>query len=210
MINLLIADDHPVVREGLKRIIKECSDIQLVDEAVNGDDVLTMCRNNKVDVLLLDISMPGMGFLELIHRLRKKNPDLKILILSMHSEDQYALRALRAGANGYLTKDRSSEELEYAIRHIHNGNAFVSESLAEILAAELKPDHKKNKHEVLSDREYEVLCMLASGMRIIDISNKIALSPKTVSTYHTRIFQKMQFNNDAELIRYAIKNDLIV
>lgn len=208
MIKLIIADDHPIVREGLKRMISECSDIDLLGEAVNGDEVLVMCRDSKVDVLLLDISMPGMGFLELIPRLRKKYPDLKILVLSMHSEDMYALRALRAGANGYLTKDRSSDELAYAIRHIHKGNAYVTNSLAEIMATELNPTHKKNRHEILSDREYEVLCMLGSGMRIVDISNKLALSPKTVSTYHTRILQKMKFNNDAELIHYAIKNEL--
>jgi two-component system, NarL family, invasion response regulator UvrY len=208
MINLFIADDHPIVREGLKRIIMECPDIELIDEAVNGDEVLAKIGNSIVDVLLLDISMPGMGFLELIPRLKQKQPDLKVLVLSMYSEDHYALRALRAGANGYLTKDRSSEELAYAIRHIYKGNAYVTDSLAEILATELNPNHEKNKHEILSNREFEVLCMLGSGMRIIDISNKIALSPKTVSTYHSRIFQKMKFNNDAELIHYAIKNEL--
>jgi two-component system, NarL family, invasion response regulator UvrY len=209
MIRLLIADDHPIVREGLKRIIMECPDIELADEAENGDDVLAKLRNNNIDVLLLDISMPGKGFLELIPRLKKKDPDLKILVLSAHSEDQYALRSLRAGANGYLTKDRSPRELAFAIRHIYAGKAYVTDSLAEILAAELSPDHKNNKHEMLSDREFQVLRMLGAGMRIIDIAREMTLSSKTVSTYHTRVLQKMQFNNDAELIRYAVENELI-
>ena len=209
MIRLLIADDHPIVREGLKRIIAECSDFQLVDEATNGDEVIARCLHDDIDVLLLDINMPGLGFLELIPRLRQKSPNLRVLILSVHAEDHYVTRAIRAGAVGYLTKDRSSEELAEAIRHVYSGKLYVTASLVEKLTTELGPELKKHRHEALSDREFQIFCLLATGKRIKDIANEIALSPKTVSTYHSRILQKMKFSNDAELIRYAIDNNFV-
>ena len=208
MIRLFIADDHPIVREGLKRIIAECSDIELAGEAVNGDEALSGCSRANVDVLLLDISMPGLGFFEIIHRLKLKKPDLRILVLSIHSEDHYAVRALKAGAAGYLSKERSSEELADAIRHVHKGKTYVTASLAEKLVLELGAGEKKQIHEMLSDREYQIFRHLSSGKRITDIANEVALSPKTVSTYRTRIFQKMKFRNMAELIRYAVENNL--
>ncbi len=209
MIRLLIADDHPVVREGLKRIIIECADMELVGEVVNGSEVLDKCTKDTVDVLLLDISMPGPGFFELIKRLRVKKPDLRILVLSIHSEDLYAKRALRAGAAGYLTKERSSEELAEAIRHVYQGKTYVTTSMAEKLAADLRKGQKKQTHEMLSEREFQIFCQLGSGNRITDIAAEMALSPKTVSTYRTRIFQKMKFTNNSELIRYAIENGLL-
>jgi len=209
MIRLLIADDHPVVREGLKRIIVECADMKLVGEVVNGHEVLEKCTKDTVDVLLLDISMPGPGFFELIKRLRVKMPDLRILVLSIHSENLYAERALRAGAAGYLTKERSSEELAEAIRHVYQGKTYVTGSMAEKLAADLRKDQKEQAHEMLSEREFQIFCKLGSGNRITDIAAEMALSPKTVSTYRTRIFQKMKFTNNSELIRYAIENGLV-
>ncbi|MEE8321406.1 MAG: response regulator transcription factor [Gammaproteobacteria bacterium] len=162
-----------------------------------------------MDVLLLDISMPGPGFFELIKRLRVKKPDLRILVLSIHSEDLYAERALRAGAAGYLTKDRSSEELAEAIRHVYRGKTYVTTSMAEKLATDLRKGQKKQTHEMLSEREFQIFCQLGSGNRITDIAAEMALSPKTVSTYRTRIFQKMKFTNNSELIRYAIENGLV-
>jgi DNA-binding NarL/FixJ family response regulator len=196
------------VREGLKRIINECADIELVGEAVNGDEALTRCSKENIDVLLLDISMPGLEFFEIIRRLGLKKPELRILVLSIHSEDHYAVRALRAGAAGYLTKDRSSEELAKAIRHVYKGKNYVTASLAEKLVSELDISLEKKPHEMLSNREYQIFLLLSSGKRITDIATDVALSPKTISTYRTRIFQKMKFNNIAELIRYAVENDL--
>ena len=208
MIRLFIADDHPIVREGLKRIITECSDMELVGEAVNGDQVLAGCTSDIVDVLLLDISMTGLGFFEIIRRLRLKRPELRILVLIIHSEDHYAVRSIRAGAAGYLSKERSSEELAEAIRHVYRGKTYVTATLAEKLVLELDPGQKKQVHEMLSDREYQIFRLLGSGKRITDIAAEVALSPKTVSTYRTRIFQKMNFRNMAELIRYAVDNNL--
>ena len=209
MIRLLIADDHPIVREGLKRIIAECTDIQLVGEAVNGEEVLDLCSKLEIDVILLDISMPGPGFIDILNRLELKYPLLRILVLSMHSEDHYAIRAIKAGAEGYLTKNHSPEELATAIRHVYRGNKYVTPSLAERLASMLNAKTDNPLHETLSNREYQILCLIGSGNDTRDIASKLSLSPKTISTYRTRIFDKMGFKANSELIRYALEHNLV-
>ena len=209
MIRIMIADDHPIVREGVKRILSGCTDVEFIDEVKDGYELLEVCKDDNTDVLLLDITMPGMGFQELIRLLIKKNPSLKILVLSVHSEEHYALRALKAGALGYLTKDRTPEELETAIRSVQQGDTYITSSLSDRLARILIREQKNNVDRELSQREYQILCMLGTGKRITDIAKELGLSPKTVSTYRSRIFEKMQFKNNAELIRYAVEYDLM-
>ena len=208
MIRLLIADDHPVVREGLKRIVAECPDMRWVGEATDALETLAKSKTADVDVLLLDISMPGPGFLDTMRRLRKERPDLAVLVLSVHSEDQYAVRALRAGAAGYLTKDHSPGELADAIRRVYRGDRYVTPSVAEKLVDGLGSKADRPAHEALSDREYEILCMLGAGKSVKAIGRQLALSPKTVSTYRGRTLEKMKLKTSAELIRYALQNGL--
>jgi DNA-binding NarL/FixJ family response regulator len=209
VIRLLIADDHPIVREGLKRIVAECPDMELVGEAVDGDGALRECAGSDVDVLLLDVSMPGPGFLETMRCLRKEHPEVRVLVLSVHSEDQYAVRALRLGASGYLTKDHSPDELAGAIRRAYRGGKYVTESLAERLAFELEADREMLPHATLSNREYQVLCKLGSGTSVKETAAELGLSPKTVSTYRTRVLSKMNLKSNAELIRYVLRHGLV-
>jgi two-component system invasion response regulator UvrY len=209
VIRLLIADDHPIVREGLKRIIADCPDMKLVGEATGGDEAVAKCGSVNVDVILLDVSMPGPGFLETMRRLRKEHPGVRVLVLSVHPEDQYAVRALRLGASGYLTKDHSPTELAGAIRRAYRGGKYVTESLAERLAFELEVDRETLPHSVLSDREYQVLCNLGAGTSVKETAAELGLSPKTVSTYRTRVLAKMKLKTNAELIRYVIKHGLV-
>lgn len=208
MIRLLIADDHPVVRQGLRRILTEAGDINVVGEAEKGDDVVRMLESTPVDVLLLDISMPGpTSFLDLLKQVSARHPRLRALVLSMHSEDQYALRAFKAGASGYLTKDRPPEELLEAVRRIHAGGKYVSSALAEkLVTGAQSAEHLP--HESLSDREYEVLCLLAAGKSIKEIAARLTLSPKTVSTYRARILEKMVFSSNADIVRYFVEHSL--
>ena len=208
MIRLLIADDHPIVREGLKRIIADCPDMRVVAEAATGEEVVRLSHKNGVDVILLDISMPGPGFLEVMRTLRVEQSGQRILVLSVYPEDQYAIRALRAGAGGYLTKDNSPEELAEAIRRVYRGGKYVTPSLAEKLAFELEPHAQRQPHESLSDREYQVLCRLGSGDSVKEIASRFTLSPKTVSTYRARILDKMNLKSTADLIRYAVEHDI--
>lgn len=208
MIRLLIADDHPIVREGLKRIVLECNDMQLVGEAENGQMVLEQCGKKDIDVLLLDISMPGPGFLDVLQRVRLKFPDIRVLVLSIHPEDHYAVRALKAGASGYLTKSHTPDELAHAIRHVHTGRKYVSPMLAEKLASQLNNNDKVKVHETLSNREYQIFCMIGAGIETSDIATRLNLSPKTVSTYQSRIMGKMNLKSKGELIRYAIEHGL--
>lgn len=208
MIRLLIADDHPVVREGLRRIVSECHDMSVVDEAVDGDQVLARIATGEVDVILLDISMPGPSFLDLVHQLRSEQPRVRILVLSAHPEDQYAVRALKAGAAGYLTKDHTPEQLAEAIRRVFRGGKYVSQALAERLAFELEPDAVKAPHQMLSNREFQVLCMFGSGKGVKEIAAALSLSPKTISTYRARILGKLNLNTTADLIRYTVEHHL--
>ena len=208
MIRLIVADDHPVVREGLKRIISEQADMELVAEAVDANEALHQAQEIEADVLLLDISMPGPGFLETLRRIRLKQPRLRVLVLSMHGEEHYAVRALRVGASGYLTKERSPQELSAAIRRVHRGRKYLSVEVAERLAWELEAGVGKQPHELLSDREYQIFLMLGAAKSVTGIAGELNLSPKTVSTYRSRILAKMQLRSNAELIRYAIQNGI--
>ncbi len=209
MVKILIADDHIIVRKGLKQIISETSDMVVADEASNGQEVLDKVRKNGFDMILLDISMPGRTGLDILRELKTEKPKLPILVLSMYPEEQYAVRVLRAGASGYLTKESAPEELIAAIRKVSLGKKYVTPSVAERLAFDLDVDSEKPLHETLSDREYQVLCLIASGKTVGEIADKLSLSAKTISTYRARILEKMNMKNNAELTHYAIQHKLV-
>lgn len=209
MIRILIADDHAIFRHGLRQILEENPDMLVAGEASNGQDVLDQVWRHDYDLLLLDINMPGMSGLEALKQLRVQKPKLKVLVLSMYPEEQYAIRALKAGASGYITKASASEELIEAIRKVSQGGKYVSASLAEKLLFDFEADSDRPLHELLSDREYEVLCMIASGKTVSQIAEELCLSVKTVSTHRVRILEKMRMKNNAELTNYAIKQKLI-
>jgi two-component system, NarL family, invasion response regulator UvrY len=209
MISVLIADDHAVVRQGLKQILEEQPDIRISGEAGNGGELLELLGHEARDIVVMDISMPGRNGLEVLKDIRQAYPKLPVLILSMHPESQYALRALRSGAAGYLTKESAPQELVNAVRHAVSGRKYVSAALAEQLASELDRPAEKALHEYLSDRELQILCMIASGKTPTAIAQELALSVKTVSTYRTRILHKMKMSNSAELTHYAIDNKLV-
>jgi len=209
MIRILIADDHTIVREGLKQILAETPDMVVADEARNGQEVFAKVSKNEYDVVLLDISMPGRSGLEVLKQLKGEHPKLPILILSMYSEEQYAMRALRAGASGYMTKESAPDELIEAIRKVSQGRKYVSPSLAEKLAVSLELGEEKPPHEMLSDREYQVMCMIASGKTIKEIAEELSLSVKTISTYRSRILEKLNFKTNAAITHYAVQNRLV-
>ncbi len=209
MIKILIADDHAVVRRGLKQIVSETPDMIVSGEASTGYEVLDKVRGDDYDAVILDISMPGGDGLDILKQLKKIKPKIPILVLSVHPEDQYAVRALKAGAAGYLTKDSAPGELISAIRRVSSGRKYVSSLLAEKLAFDLEADRGKQLHEKLSDREYQVLCMMSSGKMAKEIATDLCLSVKTISTYRSRILEKMRMKNNAELTHYAIKHGLI-
>jgi two-component system invasion response regulator UvrY len=209
MISILIADDHTVVRRGVLQILAEAPDMVAAGEASTGGEVLQAVRQNDFDVVLLDIALPDISGLEILKQLRSLKPDLQILILSMYPERQYAIRALKAGAAGYLTKESAPAELIAAIRQVSQGRKYVTQSLAEKLAAELGGETQQEPHETLSDREYQVMCLLAAGKSITEIATELSLSIKTVSTYRTRILDKLNLENTAQIIRYALKRGLV-
>jgi DNA-binding NarL/FixJ family response regulator len=209
MIKILIADDHTIVREGLKQILAETPDMVVADEASNGHEVLAKIEKNDFDVILLDISMPGMNGIDALKQIKTERPKVSVLVLSMYSEEQYALRALKAGAAGYMTKESAPDELIEAIRKVSQGRKYISPSLAEKLAVSLEADSERPPHETLSDREYQVMCMIASGKTIKDIADDLCLSIKTVSTYRTRILEKMNLKSNAALTHYAVQNKLV-
>ena len=209
MIKVLIADDHPIVREGLKQIVAEAANIVITGEASNGNDVLDEVRTNQYNVVVLDLSMPGISGLDLLKQIGLEYPSLPVLILSMHPEDQYALRLLRAGASGYLNKESAAERLVEAIRKVAAGGKYVSPALAEKLVVNLGSDFVGPLHEMLSNREFQVLCLIASGNTLTEIADNLSLSVKTVSTYRSRILEKMNMSSNAELTRYAIQNHLV-
>ena len=208
MIKILIADDHAIVRKGLKQILEEMPGKVSSDEARNGQEVLQKTWDDNYDMVLLDISMPGNSGLDILKQLKSEQPDLKILILSMHPEEQYAIRALKAGASGYLTKESTPNELVKAIRKISAGKKYVSASLAETIASHLDVMSEKPLHEILSDREFEVMRNIASGKTVKEIAGELSLSVKTISTYRARILEKMKMKNNAQLTYYAIHNKL--
>ncbi len=209
MIKVLVVDDHKIVRDGLKQILAETSNIVVVDEAGNGNDAILFVRQNPCDVVLLDIALPGMDGLQVLQTLKQEHPNLFVLMLSMYPEEQYAIRALKAGASGYLTKDSASEELIQAISKVAQGGKYLTLSLAEKLAFNLDENTDVPPHERLSSREYQVMCKLAEGQSVGDIAAELNLSVKTVSTYRSRILEKMNLKNNAEVIRYAIKQGLV-
>ena len=209
MIRILVADDHAVVREGLKRIIQDAPTLELVGEASDGEEALEKALSMECDMLLLDISMPGRSGLDVLRELKIQKPELRILILSMHPEQQYALRALRSGARGYLNKDSASDELLEAIQKVASGGRYISPALAETLAFNLGQGIDKKPHDILSDREFQVLRLLAAGKSIGQIAEELLLGTKTISTYRHRIMEKMDMSNNVELIRYAIQNNLV-
>ena len=209
MIKVIIADDHPVVRRGLKQILADELDITVVGEANNTQELLKLLCDQHCDVVVLDITMPGRDGLEALKELRRERPKLPVLILSIHPEDQFGLRVLRAGAAGYMTKETAPDELVKAIRKVFAGGKYLSPTLAEKIAFDLDHDTTKAPHEILSDREYTVMCLLASGKTVGEVSRELSLSVKTVSTHRSHILEKMKMKTNAELTHYAIKNRLV-
>jgi DNA-binding NarL/FixJ family response regulator len=209
MIKVIIADDHPVVRQGLKQILADEPDIAVVGEANNTQELLRQVWSQSCDVVVLDITMPGRDGLDALRELRRERPKLPVLILSIHPEDQFGLRVLKAGAAGYMTKETAPDELVKAIRKVFSGGKYLSSTLAEKIAFDLDRDTIKPPHEALSDREYAVMCLLASGKTVSEVSRELSLSVKTVSTHRARILEKMKMKTNAELTHYAIKNRLV-
>ena len=208
-IKVLIADDHAIVREGLKQILAESGDIVVTGDAETGGDAIKLARKKACDVLLLDISLPDKNGIEILKQARKEFPGMAVLMLSMHREDMYAIRALKAGAAGYLTKQSAPAELVDAIRQVAAGRKYISASLAQELANQIGDDRELAPHETLSDREYQTLTMIASGKTVTDIAAELALSVKTISMYRARLLAKMKLRHNAELTHYAIKNHLV-
>lgn len=209
MIRILIADDHTILRDGLKQILSECPDMTVAGEADNGFDALAKVREQDWDVMVLDMAMPGKSGIDLLKQIKSEKPKLPVLILSMQKEDQYAVRSLKAGAAGYLCKDSASADLVQAIRKAAGGGMFISPAVAENLALGLTANAEAPPHTLLTDREYEVFRLIASGMGITAIGEQLHLSVKTISTHKTRIMQKMNFTNSTDLIRYALRHGLI-
>ena len=206
MTRVLVADDHAIVREGIKRILEGQEGVEIAGEATNGHEVLERVRAGGFDILLLDLSMPGKSGIELIKQVKDESPKLRVLVLTMHEEDQYAVRAIRAGASGYLTKESAPGQLVSAIRRLADGRLYISSSVAEQLALDIQPHGDEAPHRHLSDREFEVFQLLVNGRSISDIAAHLHLSVKTVSTHKTRILQKMSAASVADLVRYAIRH----
>ena len=206
---ILIADDHPVVRQGLKQILAADPTLNVVGEAKNGNEALALARSLEWDVAVLDFSMPGKNGLELLKEIKREFPGRPVLVLSMYPEEVHAVRVLKAGGDGYLNKSSASEELTGAIRKVMGGGKYVSPSLAEKIALELTPNAQRPLHEELSDREYRVMWLLASGKQIKQVAREMFLSASTVSTYRSRILKKLKLSGNADLVRYAIKHQLV-
>ncbi len=209
ILRVLIADDHAIVREGLKQILADTGDIVVAGDAASGLEAIKLARNNAFDVLLLDISMPDRSGIEVLKQVRQEFPKMAVLMLSMHREDQYAIRSLKAGAAGYLNKQSAPDELVNAIRTVAQGHKYISPALAQQLANQIGDDRTVPLHETLSDREYQTLMMIASGKTVSEIATELVLSVKTISMYRSRLLQKMKLRHNAELTHYAIKNDLV-
>lgn len=208
-IRILLADDHTMFREGVKQVLSANLDYLVVGEASNAQQVLEKIRKTPVDVVVLDISMPGRDGIEVLKQLKAMKPGLQVLVLSMFPEDQYAFRAIKAGAAGYLTKNKASAELIEAIRRVASGRKYISEEVAEQLALDLEKDADKPLHQKLSDREYQVMCMIASGKAVKQIADELSISVSSVSTLRTRILKKFNMKTNADITRYAIKHDLV-
>lgn len=210
MIKVLIADDHPVVRKGLKQILEEGGSIRVVDEASNASEVLKLVAKKTYDVVVLDITMPGRSGIDIIEDIKQEQPKLPILILSNYHEDQYAIRALKEGASGYLMKQSAPDDLVKAVNIVAQGKKYVTPTLAEKMAYDLGNDDKKKiPHERLSKREFSIMCMIASGRSVSDVAENLCLSVKTVSTYRSRILEKTGLKNNSEITHYAVRNGLV-
>ncbi len=209
MIKVLIADDHSILREGLKKILKEERDIEVAGEASNHQEILAILLKVTPDILILDISMPGRNGLDTLKEIRSLYPKLKVLILSMHPEDRYAVRLVKAGAMGYVSKESATEELVNAIRKVFVGEQYISSTLAMKLAKYFETDMEKPAHELLSDREFQVLCMITSGKSIEYVAEELSLSPNTIATYRERVLSKLRLKSNVELTNYAHRNNLI-
>ena len=210
MIRVVIADDHTLMREGLKYILQKASDITISGEATDGFETLQLIRQSEFDVLVMDLSMPGRCGMELIRQIKDEAPRLSILVLTMHEEDEYAARSIRAGAMGYMTKEAAGAQLVNAIRRVYSGRPYISMEVAEQLAIEAMPTHEKLPHKALSDREFEVFNLLVNGKSVTEIASVLHLSVKTVSTHKMRILQKMSSSSLADLVRYAIAHELLL
>jgi DNA-binding NarL/FixJ family response regulator len=209
MIRTLIADDHAVVRMGLRQVLSQAGDITVAAEAGTGQEVLDVVRTKHIDVVILDLSMPGGMGMEVLNKLKRDHPDLPVIVLSMHSEDQYGVLALKAGASGYVTKESAADHLVAAIRKAVAGGKYVSQSLAERLATDLETGTDRPPHERLSEREFQVMRFIAAGKTVTEISQTLGLSSKTVSTYRARVLEKMRMEKNAQLTHYAIKQGLL-
>ena len=209
MINILIADDHAIVKEGLKQIVSSEPDMEVTGEAHNSQGVLDLVRARNWDVVVLDINMPGRNGLEVLKELKQERPGLPVLVLSVHPEEQYGIRVLKAGAAGYMNKESAPEELVTAIRKVIRGGKYLTPTLAERLAFQVADGLEAHPHEKLSDRELQVLCLIASGKTVSEIAGDLSLSVKTISTYRARILEKMSMKSSAELTRYALQNHLV-
>jgi len=209
MIKVFIADDHPIVRQGLRQILSGLPDMEVAGEAANAQETLEQVRAGGWDVLVLDITMPDRSGFDILKELKHEQPHLPVLVLSIHAEEQLAVRVLKAGASGYLTKENAPDELVKAIRKVVSGGKYISRGLAESLAFGLDTDSARPRHEALSDREFQVMQLMASGKTLTEIAEELSLSTKTVSTYRTRLLHKMNLETNAEIIRYALENGLI-
>ncbi len=209
MIRILIADDHEIVRKGLAQIVAETPDMEVCGEAGSAQETLSLLRQQDCNVVVLDISMPGRSGLDALKDIKHQYPHLPVLILSTHSEDEYAVRVLKAGAAGYLSKRSASKELIAAIRKVYAGGKYISESVTEQLVSNLETSAGQNPHESLSDREYNVMCMIASGKTLKQIADELSLSEKTISTYRARIMEKMNMKKNTELVRYCMQHSLL-
>jgi two-component system invasion response regulator UvrY len=209
LIRVLIADDHPVVRRGLKRILEDETDMEVMGEARNGQEALDLISKEKCDVVILDIEMPGRSGLDVLNDLKQYRPKLPVLVLSIHPEEQFAVRVLRAGAVGYLSKESAPEELVTAVRRVYGGGRYISASVAEKLASDLSLGSRRALHETLSNREFQVFQMIASGKTVSQIAKELSFSVKTISTYRARILTKTGMKTNAELTRYAIENKIV-
>lgn len=210
MIKILIADDHPIIRHGLKQIISEEEDMKVCGEAETGSKIFPLLKEKEIDILILDISLPDINGIEVLNKLKNIKSDVKTLILSAHPEDLYAIRCIQAGASGYINKISATEQLTVAIRKIINGGYYTSSSLSEKLISVFKNDKKKILHEDLSKREFEIMCLIGGGMSVKEIADKLFLSTPTVYTYRNRILEKMKMKNDKEIIQYCIIEGLIM
>lgn len=209
MISIFIADDHNLIREGLKRLIESEPDFSVAGEAAEASGIFNFFKHNTCDILILDINLPDKSGIDVLKELKASYPDLKSLVLSMYPEDLFAMRALRAGANGYITKESANNELIKAIHKVFRGRKYVSEQFAEQLASSIDSETEKAPHEKLSDREFQVLSLIGCGTSVNDISNQLNISISTVNTYRTRVMEKMQMKTNMELIHYCIKNSIV-